>query len=156
MFQKTQIYNDVLERNIRKHPEQWLWLHRRWKDYRGVPRWQPKGAMALALLLLSLMGNGCATTGQAPTGIALPPDPKIDVPRFKAQVSEEGSGSPAVPTPSPGTIIEMKAESLKSESDETKKDAKKKKNRRKKMKAKASDPSAPAKRLVNPMQRQIV
>jgi KDO2-lipid IV(A) lauroyltransferase len=28
----TQRYNDVLENLIRRHPEQWIWNHRRWKD----------------------------------------------------------------------------------------------------------------------------
>lgn len=28
----TQKYNDALEKIIRLHPEQWLWVHRRWKD----------------------------------------------------------------------------------------------------------------------------
>ena len=27
----TQCYNDALERMILRHPEQWLWMHRRWK-----------------------------------------------------------------------------------------------------------------------------
>lgn len=28
----TQKYNDALEKIVRMHPEQWLWLHRRWKE----------------------------------------------------------------------------------------------------------------------------
>ena len=27
----TALFNDVLERYIRSYPDQWLWLHRRWK-----------------------------------------------------------------------------------------------------------------------------
>ncbi len=30
----TQAYNDVLEGYVREHPEQWLWIHRRWKRRR--------------------------------------------------------------------------------------------------------------------------
>jgi KDO2-lipid IV(A) lauroyltransferase len=28
----TQAYNDALERMILRHPEQWFWMHRRWKE----------------------------------------------------------------------------------------------------------------------------
>lgn len=28
----TQKYNDALEQIVRSHPEQWMWVHRRWKD----------------------------------------------------------------------------------------------------------------------------
>ncbi|MEC9283985.1 MAG: lysophospholipid acyltransferase family protein, partial [Bdellovibrionota bacterium] len=30
----TQKYNTVLETIIREHPEQWLWVHRRWKEFK--------------------------------------------------------------------------------------------------------------------------
>jgi KDO2-lipid IV(A) lauroyltransferase len=31
LIQNTQYYNHVLEGMILKHPEQWLWMHKRWK-----------------------------------------------------------------------------------------------------------------------------
>jgi KDO2-lipid IV(A) lauroyltransferase len=33
LLNMTQKYNYVLEDIIRRHPEHWLWLHRRWKKY---------------------------------------------------------------------------------------------------------------------------
>lgn len=29
----TQAFNNKLEEIVRKHPEQWMWVHRRWKDF---------------------------------------------------------------------------------------------------------------------------
>jgi KDO2-lipid IV(A) lauroyltransferase len=29
----TQRFNDKIEEVVRKHPEQWMWVHRRWKDF---------------------------------------------------------------------------------------------------------------------------
>jgi len=29
----TQRFNDKIEEIVRKHPEQWMWVHRRWKDF---------------------------------------------------------------------------------------------------------------------------
>lgn len=31
LLQNTQLYNHALEKMILKHPEQWLWMHKRWK-----------------------------------------------------------------------------------------------------------------------------
>lgn len=29
----TQKYNDKIEEIVKRHPEQWMWVHRRWKEY---------------------------------------------------------------------------------------------------------------------------
>ncbi|MFS4460385.1 lysophospholipid acyltransferase family protein [Bdellovibrio sp. HCB2-146] len=34
ILQITQAFNNKLETIIRKYPEQWMWVHRRWKDFR--------------------------------------------------------------------------------------------------------------------------
>ena len=31
----TQAYNDALEKMLLRHPEQWIWMHRRWKNMEG-------------------------------------------------------------------------------------------------------------------------
>jgi KDO2-lipid IV(A) lauroyltransferase len=33
----TRAYNAVLERMLLRHPEQWIWMHRRWKL--SAPTW---------------------------------------------------------------------------------------------------------------------
>ena len=82
-YQKTQFLNDVLERIIRKNPEQWLWLHRRWKPFRGEPRWlSPSWVTSAVLILFTLWGCATAPSGTTSTGIEIPPDPTVSVPTF--------------------------------------------------------------------------
>ncbi len=38
MLVNTQIYNKVIEEHVRKYPDQWLWLHQRWKTKRCQAR----------------------------------------------------------------------------------------------------------------------
>ena len=35
VWEKTQYINDILEKKVREYPEQWFWLHRRWKSFNG-------------------------------------------------------------------------------------------------------------------------
>lgn len=43
MLENTQRCQDILEAMVREHPEQWLWLHRRWKDRPRLRReWDAK------------------------------------------------------------------------------------------------------------------
>lgn len=87
LYERTQIVNDVLEQTIRKHPEQWLWLHRRWKPFKGLPRWRLSSVAVSLLLGLGLL-MGCSSTEVSKTGIDIPPDPIVVVPKDFQSVEE--------------------------------------------------------------------
>lgn len=84
LAQRTQTFNDVLEAHVRRHPSQWLWLHRRWKNFVGEPRWKPAAPLAptfaAALFTLGLAGCASFMGGAGTTGIELPPEPTISAP----------------------------------------------------------------------------
>jgi Kdo2-lipid IVA lauroyltransferase/acyltransferase len=89
MYEKTQIYNDTIEKCVRRHPDQWLWLHRRWKPFRGQSRWLPSKALATSMVaLVFFLAAGCVSqsTTDTPTGIAFPPEPEVNLPDVKTQV----------------------------------------------------------------------
>ncbi len=89
IYAKTQLYNETIERIVRTAPEQWLWLHRRWKPFRGKPKWQ------LASLGFLLLLSGCVSAPRMADMIELPPEPEIAVPNFEKMdrvvISEYGS-----------------------------------------------------------------
>ena len=94
LFERTQIFNDVMERHIRQHPEQWLWIHRRWKAYRGTPRWKSKFSTDLAVLSVLFWGLvGCRSPGTTETGIVLSAEPTIEVPIVKQIEKREDHGN---------------------------------------------------------------
>ncbi len=82
LYEKTQFFNDVIEARVRLHPDQWLWLHRRWKPYRGEPRWAASAATAVCSFLL-LLGCSSQSLVETPTGIAFPPEPEVSLPDEK-------------------------------------------------------------------------
>lgn len=85
LYARTQAFNDAIEKLVRRHPDQWLWLHRRWKPYRGQPRWKLAAVQALLVFVLA----ACGTFGESKTGIELPPDPKVNVPKFETADKDE-------------------------------------------------------------------
>lgn len=113
LHQKTQVFNDTLEGFIRERPTQWLWIHRRWKEFRGETRW-PVGSVSTAILtLVFLMSCSSAkVVSDSPTGIALPPDATIQVPVIAGPAPEVLD---EVPKPSPKPEVVKKEKKKKSE-----------------------------------------
>lgn len=90
IYQRTTVYNQHMESMIRKHPEQWLWLHRRWKEFKGVSRWKNSANLLLVFVLCTVWLSGCAGKAVTPTGISIPPDPLISTPKVQQEkLSEE-------------------------------------------------------------------
>lgn len=98
LYQRTNRYNQALEKIVSRSPEQWLWLHRRWKPYRGEPKWKPRFAEAGVGLVLLLTLFGCISPRESQKGDIslqespaehvipeLPPAPKVVVPTIVSE-----------------------------------------------------------------------
>ena len=99
IFQRSQAYNNAIEKMVRRNPEQWLWLHRRWKEFKGESRWrkQVEVGCVTSLLIIALVSCAGGPKVMTPTGIELPPDPKITSPVIQAPgPGEEESDSESI------------------------------------------------------------
>lgn len=116
LYHRTQKYNDAIERNIRVDPAQWTWIHRRWKNFVGTPRWVLNSFALAAIILVTGCAGGPKVTE---TGIPLPPDPQIATP-----VVETAPAAPEATTPT-GVLAEEPAPAEAVKAPEKKKAKKK-------------------------------
>lgn len=86
---RTQRFNDVLERQIRKHPEQWLWLHRRWKPFRTPSRWE---SVAFRTVVATALGTWGVNVALGEGIIHFPDEPAIHAPIVEKGTSHVGDG----------------------------------------------------------------
>ncbi len=70
----TARFTEAIERHVLAHPEQWFWVHRRWKSRPGVSARRPTGAAALGAVLLALGIAGAPGDVQA-----VGEDPAVEV-----------------------------------------------------------------------------
>lgn len=86
----TQAWSDVIESYIRRYPDHWVWMHRRWKtqpapkDVQGsgfrVQGNFPQPTLSAAVLVLCVLLSsltGCGKPGPTPEAVA-PPQPQTD------------------------------------------------------------------------------
>jgi KDO2-lipid IV(A) lauroyltransferase len=85
---RTQRFNDILESQVRRHPEQWLWLHRRWKPFHSESRW----ASSLAQAAASTLGATLCLIAWAEGPIQFPPEPAVRAPIIETLGAGKGEG----------------------------------------------------------------
>lgn len=102
----TARFNEAIERQVRAHPEQWFWVHRRWKTRPAPsPEPQPPGRPRLTGALTVLTGTLAPPAGAAPeasgpaaaTPTTPAPPPDVGFLWGRLTVEEESPDGPWTP-----------------------------------------------------------